>query len=259
MKALLSDFDETLYFKDIGFKQDDVESIRHFQKEGNLFGLSTGRPYAGMNNILAGIIRPDFYVLCSGALILDKAGRQLFSKAIDGDVCKRIVNAYIEYFIDQAIITVFSDNKIYISDPVALFMNQQMNDSLFLKVSDLLDSSKPVYGISIRANNESICKDLLLKLEPYQRSLHIIGYRNENSIDIVESSCSKATGIMRLMDLYHLEDDLIACIGDSYNDIPMLSAVRNSFTFYESDEEVQKNAKHLVHSIKEAIDILMDD
>ncbi|WP_305151900.1 HAD hydrolase family protein [uncultured Dubosiella sp.] len=42
MKWLASDYDGTLYFED-GYKQEDLEAIRAFQKQGNMFGLCSGR------------------------------------------------------------------------------------------------------------------------------------------------------------------------------------------------------------------------
>ena len=71
MKLLASDFDNTLWFHD-HMKERDVKTIKEFQKQGNLFGVCTGR-------CLQGIVNPsqpynlehDFYILLSGALILN--------------------------------------------------------------------------------------------------------------------------------------------------------------------------------------------
>ena len=63
MKLLASDFDNTLWFHD-HMKERDVKTIKEFQKQGNLFGVCTGR-------CLQGIVNPsqpynlehDFYIL----------------------------------------------------------------------------------------------------------------------------------------------------------------------------------------------------
>lgn len=70
-KILFSDFDGTLFFKD-GFHQEDIEAIQSFQEEGNKFALCTGRPLGGVFATIEGKINPDYYVLCTGGLILDK-------------------------------------------------------------------------------------------------------------------------------------------------------------------------------------------
>ena len=56
MRIFASDFDNTLHFvNEEGkgyFKKEDLEAIEKFQKEGNLFGLCTGRPYMDYREIL---------------------------------------------------------------------------------------------------------------------------------------------------------------------------------------------------------------
>lgn len=71
MKALASDFDGTLYFKD-GFKEKDLKAIKEFQDHGNLFGICTGRPLSAIIEECQGKINFDFYIVASGALVLDK-------------------------------------------------------------------------------------------------------------------------------------------------------------------------------------------
>jgi hydroxymethylpyrimidine pyrophosphatase-like HAD family hydrolase len=53
-----------------------------------------------------------------------------------------------------------------------------------------------------------------------------------------------------------LKPEVIAGIGDSFNDIPMLDACDISFTFDFSDPQVQEHADYIVHSIEEAIALL---
>ena len=82
MKLLASDFDNTLWFND-HMKDNDVKNIKEFQKHGNLFGVCTGR-------CLHGIVNPsqpynlehDFYILLSGALVLNKDKEVIFEKQI---------------------------------------------------------------------------------------------------------------------------------------------------------------------------------
>ena len=55
------------------------------------------------------------------------------------------------------------------------------------------------------------------------------------------------------MELFHC--DHTVCIGDSYNDIPMLVDGEMSFTFHSSPQEVKEAADFLVDTIAEAIEI----
>ena len=71
MKVLASDYDGTLLFNE-KFKEGDLKKIKEFQKAGNLFGLCSGRPFKGIYEFCKPYIDFDFYILCTGALVLNK-------------------------------------------------------------------------------------------------------------------------------------------------------------------------------------------
>lgn len=68
MKAFASDLDGTLVF-DRKVKDMDKEAIHMFQKK-NMFGVCTGRPICSLFDIED--IPFDFYIVSSGALLLDR-------------------------------------------------------------------------------------------------------------------------------------------------------------------------------------------
>ena len=68
MKALASDIDGTLVFNQ-QIKKQDKEAIEKYQKE-HLFGVCSGRPRCALFDLEKPKL--DFYILSSGAEILDK-------------------------------------------------------------------------------------------------------------------------------------------------------------------------------------------
>ena len=68
MKALASDIDGTLVFNQ-QIKKQDKEAIEKYQKE-HLFGVCSGRPRCALFDLEK--LKLDFYILSSGAEILDK-------------------------------------------------------------------------------------------------------------------------------------------------------------------------------------------
>ena len=106
MKLLASDFDGTLFFhseKD-DMRIRDLKAIRKFQDEGNLFGICTG------------IIEPtrdrvnyDFYIVNSGAIILDKDKNIIQKNVIKTEVAKKVVDE-----VDSSVeVTFIIDNQFY--------------------------------------------------------------------------------------------------------------------------------------------------
>ena len=96
MKILASDFDNTLFFRDFrndgeGYiKKTDIEKIEDFQAKGNLFGLCTGRALFDVFFDAKDIISFDFYILASGAVILDKDYKTLHKAVIPFSTIKDI-------------------------------------------------------------------------------------------------------------------------------------------------------------------------
>ena len=92
-KILFSDFDGTLFFKE-EFHQEDIEAIQTFQEAGNKFALCTGRPLGGVLALMEGKIKPDYYVLCTGGLVLDKDYHVVYGQEIPFDLVKEVCLKY---------------------------------------------------------------------------------------------------------------------------------------------------------------------
>ena len=86
MKVLASDFDGTLFFHDKGFKEEDIEKIKEFQQKGHLFGICSGRSLKGIQVQIDPRIQLDFYIISSGAQILDKDLNMISQHIIDKNV-----------------------------------------------------------------------------------------------------------------------------------------------------------------------------
>ncbi len=243
MKALASDFDGTLYFED-GIKDSDQQAIIDFQKD-HLFGLCTGRPLIGVQHYLKDCIQPDFYIVSSGACILDKECHVLYEQTISKDIMKAIYQQYhnkaeVSIQADFRIYTLVKDSKI----PIA---------QTYVESVDCI-GDEHIFGLSINAMSESQAKQWTQDLnETYP---DIMAFQNKEYIDIVKRGCSKGEAIKKLKELLHL--DMVYGIGDSYNDIPMLESADCSFTFHESPQIVQEKATHIVSSISEAITMIED-
>ena len=109
MKLLASDLDGTLFFRNIekGYKQEDIDAIQQFQKDGHLFGCCTGRALFGATPSFKDLLDCDFYIASSGAMICDKDLNVIYDCPIDFEIVKEIVEAY------QDEVTIFIQTKRY--------------------------------------------------------------------------------------------------------------------------------------------------
>lgn len=249
MKALASDFDGTLFFgheKD-KFKKLDKEAIQRFQKLGFLFGLCTGRPLIGIKKALGQEISCDFYILTTGAVILDKNYQVIYKKVMKKQVMVDIFHDYHEKYD----VFIQADYKVYF---VSDHSTGEIEQTLIQSVDDI--ETEDIFGVSMNAKNEEnarkLCADIQKK---YGQDVDV--YQNLEYLDIVAKGCSKGKAIQMLAEMKQIP--FMCSIGDSYNDIPMLESADLSFTFHRSPEIVKQKANKVVDSIAEAIDLIIND
>ena len=243
MKVLASDFDGTIFFKD-HVKEEDLKAVKAFQEEGHLFGLCTGRPLIGITKYIKEDIIFDFYIISTGAVILDKDLNALYEKAIS----RKTVQAIIDKYKRETRIMIQADREIYAFDN-----KKAMEIEYLLETLDDLKTDN-LFSVSLECIDEvaarEICEDIKNSFKD------VDAFQNTSYIDVVPMGCSKGVGIKMLKDMLNI--DTIAGIGDSYNDIPMLDTVDDSFTFNASPESVKEHANMCVDSVAEAISILMN-
>ena len=241
MKIFASDFDSTLYFweRDPHISKEDIAAINRFRKEGGLFGVCTGRSLFGIRHPLEGILDLDFYILASGALVLDKDFNEISKTCVDRDI---IIEVYERFAGKESIIhandTVYSFSGFY-----------DMHESI--KSFDEIEGDS-FYGVSIApddtADVKTICDAVNREYGEY-----LSAYPNRHIADIVSCDCSKGKAMKMIR--AHFGADITAGIGDSFNDIPLFENCDVSFTFHSSHEDVKSRADHIVGSVNEALDI----
>ncbi len=70
-------------------------------------------------------------------------------------------------------------------------------------------------------------------------------------------SVSKGDALKRLIKELGIAPEEIACIGDSFNDLSMFALTPHSFAMSASREEILSRASKVVHSVAEAIDLII--
>ena len=237
MKALASDIDGTLVFNQ-QIKKQDREAIEKYQKE-HLFGVCSGRPRCALFDLKQ--LKLDFYILSSGAVILDKDLNIIQDFPMKKEIVQQIFNEHHQHA--QIILQTGNADVFYAT------LKEDYNPKLKVISSFKEVEHEIIYGISLIFKDDKTTKKVRFKIN--QKYHEVEGFQNRNSVDIVRKGCSKGTGIKIIKDHYQLEK--MAGIGDSYNDLPMLKVVDTAFTFKTSPQEIQKQVNYCVNDIAEAI------
>ncbi|MBR5005363.1 MAG: HAD-IIB family hydrolase [Erysipelotrichaceae bacterium] len=72
-------------------------------------------------------------------------------------------------------------------------------------------------------------------------------------INITPKGCTKASGILRLMEYYELKIDDVGVVGDSDNDVNMFDVTKFSYCMDHSEDFVKNRASKIVKSVAEAL------
>ena len=242
MQALASDFDGTLFFgkEDPQIRTTDIEAIRRFQGSGGLFGICTGRSRVGIEMEVGDRIRMDFYILVSGALILDGEGRTIAKYTISRQTLRSLYEAYkgrVRQVI-QGNDTVYSLTGYHPMQTIIRSLEEIPGD---------------IYGMSFAAQTpeeaEVICREVNTCYAG-----ELMGFVNINNIDIVPYGCSKGNALRLVKKYFGI--GTMAGIGDSYNDLSSLEAADTAFTFPYAPDAVRQAADHVVASVAEALEFL---
>lgn len=239
MKAFASDFDGTLYFmsQEEKMRLCDLQAIREFQEKGNLFGVSTGRSLRGITDVVQEISF-DFYILASGAYVLDRDFQVIFKKCIPFDTMKIIYERYEK----DVLIIIQANDSVYA-------MQAKRPLQVYIESLEEMKGSD-IYGLSFGTRSPEEARAIAEELNQCYGDT-IIAYANVQNVDIVGKDCSKGRALSLVKEYYGV--DIMAGIGDSYNDIPMLMESDQAYTFSYAPLEVQKMADCVVENVAQAI------
>lgn len=246
MILFASDFDDTFHFHkmNIGYiPRQNREAVEKFRKEGNLFGICTGRVLCSLQKDL-GPVKVDFNIASTGGLICDGSDHPciLQEEAISPDTCLRLWKQ--------------------LSDRVELYFHA--HDAVLILPGDYTDyperkkistedlQKETITGISVKCHSKEESRSIV---EEVKRDYpECDAFQNLVWMDIVAKGVSKGNGLRQAKEIFHA--DMTAGIGDSANDIPLLDAADISFTFPYADQKVKEHADHIVASVAEAIAML---
>ncbi|HSQ89624.1 HAD family hydrolase [Romboutsia sp.] len=252
IKHIFCDLDGTLYHN--GINKKDIAAIENIEKKGVTFNIATGRIFKQAYSMTKDSLYINGYYICeNGSFIHDKNHQMIYKGTIDDDLVKKVIDrfesskAHIYFKYDGKIVlledihTLKKYTNDYIIDPK--FINQGSFDNL-------------VGNIGIVSNNE----DELYRIELYLKrefdEVLDIYFTSEHTINIVPKGVSKRKSIEYICNVLDINEEEIATIGNSPNDINMLQGLKYSFAMDESRESVKESANYVVKNVAQAIEII---
>lgn len=240
-RVFASDFDGTLYFMGQAepVKASDKAVIAAYQRRGGLFGICTGRSLKGVKLAIGDGVRFDFYILVSGALILDGAMETLRKRCIPRGLVADLCERYGRYeMVIQANDTVYTFGRPH---------------PLQTRIASLDDIDGPdFYGVSMATDSADEARRIVREINA-ESTGSLTAHQNFANVDVVPRDCTKGHAL-DFIRRYFVADS-IGAIGDGHNDVPMLEKADMPFTFPHAPAEVRQRAYRVVDSVGEALQV----
>ncbi len=220
-KMIVSDYDETLYQTKEQMKN-NIEAIKDFQKQGNIFVLSTARPYKSIKQEIDKYNIPLDYLCCTDGGEVFKNDRYLTSTSIDKKAISKI-------------------RKIITLEPVISYSKKNNHIlEMYYIIDDTFDE-KVVFS-----KIEEILKDY----DNLKVCYEYIGL--DKTIIVKRCDVSKGTSAALIAAIEKIDSDKVFTIGDGINDIPMIKDF-NGFAIRDAKEEVKKLSLGVIDTVSDLI------
>lgn len=258
------DFDGTIFF-DGGITPESIEAIKAWQAAGNLAVAATGKSQHEAAYAIAdtGLVF-DYSVLVTGAVVLDRHGKELVLETLDTALVGELVD-YLITFPDANVYGIAATgHDLCFAEPHDTAATNIINDVHRVPPNQCRDQR--LVGLATWTPGCPNTQAAIMEAMTSHRA--VTATRNVEFVDILPYGVTKGSG------LRHVLNDLASApakpaasagpvapdvpkrlyaFGDSYNDLSMFALADASFTFPWAPTDVQEAATFVVGSVAEGV------
>ncbi|WP_458413588.1 HAD family hydrolase [Schinkia sp. CFF1] len=253
IKMIFSDLDGTLLSIDNKVQDDDIKAIHRALGHGIEFCLASGRKDIDIQAV-SKMIGSNFHRISqNGAFVFSNENQELHRTSFDPMIARKLY----ERISNENVVTILSTiDKEYVEKKDGII--SQIEKRLFSPIVEDIELKgnigKSIHASKIIINGDEETLQKLQKdlAEAYPKELDTF-ISETHILDVMPKNISKGNAVQILLKHTGLNANQIACIGDSYNDIPMFHLTDNSFAMATAHPEVKKEANYVVDSVAEAI------
>lgn len=258
IKMIVSDLDGTLLREDNTVKQEDAKALQQAVQEGLQISIATGRMDIEINEVLKSIGQQFHRISQNGAFASTIDNRSIFSRTFTTEVAEDIYQRVLNpKFV--TIVCSYDTNYTHEHNEYVEGVQQRMFHPIIIdpEIGSKLSVIKPSKITLIGFENDIIESYKRLSTE-FKNEVDLF-ISEKHVLDIMPKQISKGNAITKLLNELSLKPEEIACIGDSYNDIPMFRLTPNSFAMATAHEDVKKEARYIVDSVADAVHMILKE
>lgn len=222
-KILFFDVDGTLLDTARGIPdipQGALYQLKRIQEQGHKIFISSGRPKAMINQYLLNV-GFDGYILANGGYV-EIDGQSIYEDRMDYKLCVKTVQMLEDLRCDYMLETA---DAIYI-DPsyheLYDFFSQAGMKEMFQLDFDKDEVLKRTIKIEANVLNKDKAKIENYIQDKFGSVIHHDEHGSENAFEFFSPTISKAVGIQKVLDYYHVSRQQTYAFGDGLNDMEMI-------------------------------------
>ena len=209
IKLIASDLDGTLLLNHAqSLNPGTAELIHELTKQGRIFAAASGRQYPNLYRLFHGVEDEIAYICENGALVMYQ-GQVIDKHIIDRDLGQKIMKIILEH----------GDTELLLSGMNTCYVQPK-------------DPAYAEHLIHVVKNNVTVVDDIFKVEEPYIK----ISLYEKDGAQHYEEWVERFKGLIRVV----TSGMEIMAFGDNYNDLEMLSEVKNGVAMENSPEAVKK-------------------
>lgn len=257
IKLIVSDLDGTLLTKKNEVMEHDIKALQKATRKQIDICIATGRMDNEILEVLKMVNGKFHRISQNGAFVYTKDHHQLHAVYFKHDIAHEI---YHKVKDNHTITFVCNHDTNFVEE-----MNDEVRKIEERMFFPIVENPKIASTIGKEITPSKIT---VLAYDAKKRQQEIMELFHENvdtfiseqyCLDIMPKNISKGDALIKLCKHLNLSTNEIACIGDSYNDIPMFQLTKHSFAMSHAAEEVKMHATHLVESVSDAISFILEE
>lgn len=268
---IATDVDGTLVQSDKTISPASIAALRRAMDMGVKVAIASGRAYNEMFEIFEKLPEMRYFICTNGALVMDRARdiclyRESFDKSLALSLVKKLMayGVYVEAYMGHHIWGMAMPEE-----QLPYFFNDHVRPLILASrtfVPDLLErmveADRGPEKIQIFFGDPAMEQRILKDFE-IREGFDVL-QSSEGNLEFVMLHNTKGTAVEALAKQWRLEPDQVMTIGDSHNDISMLSYADISVAMGNADEIVHQIAHYGTDSndrdgLAKAVEAVLDE
>lgn len=240
------DVDGTLFdYKEKKIHQTTVDAIKKLQAQGLIIIIASGRSYPLLGTECMEKITANYYVMANGHCVLDKEGRELFSRRFTYEQTELLVRLTQKYK-SGLMLKYSTHNCIYskYAEMFQVFNNIGLDEKKFrfCPNMDYHHQELPL-GFTIRGVDE-MKQELRERINEFRVEL----FYDKSECDVFSVDTNKMTALKYLAKTLQLNPEDCIAYGDSCNDIEMIQWAGTGVAMGNACDELKDVADYVCKS-----------